>query len=216
MSEVGCRKLVVSSSRASAGSVGELRAELAAMGYLLVDSEFAAADFFEGLGKVGRPTQLRSVDRDEAQSWSLSGRFGRAAFPWHTDGAISSDPPRWLMLRPLELSVPTATELLDPSSTLCSRLERTVLLAKDHVGRARYLPALVPTHDFHRLRWDPRTCRSDSPGLVSDIEGTPPTAMIRWQLGMTLVVDNFRLLHRRPAVDAATRRVLERTYVRSQ
>ena len=67
MSEVGCRKLVVSSSRASAGSVGELRAELAAMGYLLVDSEFAAADFFEGLGKVGRPTQLRSVDRDESR-----------------------------------------------------------------------------------------------------------------------------------------------------
>ena len=145
----------------------------------------------------------------------MSGCFGRAAFPWHTDGAISSDPPRWLMFRPLELSAPTETELLDPSPTLCSRFERTVLLAKDHAGRARYLPALMPIHDFHRLRWDPRTCRSDSPGLVSDLETTAPTVIIGWQLGMTLVVDNFRLLHRRPAVDAATRRVLERTYVRS-
>jgi hypothetical protein len=215
MSEGGCRKLVASSSRASASSAGELRAELAVEGYLLLDSEFVAADFFDGLGQVEQPTQLRPVDRNEAQSWSLSGRFGRGAFPWHTDGAISSDPPHWLMLRPLELSAATTTELLDPGPTLCRRLERTVLLAKDHAGRARYLPALVPTHDFHRIRWDPRACRPDSPGLVSDLEDTAPTVIVSWQLGMTLVLDNFRLLHRRPAVNAVTSRVLERTYVRS-
>jgi hypothetical protein len=132
---------------------------------------------------------------------------------WHTDGAISSHPPRWLVLRPVELSEPTSTELLSPCAELRGRLESTVLLAKDHAGRARYLPALMPTKDGYRLRWDPRTCRPRSTEVARDIAAAKPTAVVVWELGSTLVIDNFKLLHRRPGVMAAASRILERTYI---
>ncbi|MGV9764944.1 hypothetical protein [Micromonospora tulbaghiae] len=36
---------------------------------------------------------------------------------------------------------------------------------------------------------------------------------IEWDVGRLLVVDNFKLLHRRPAVQEQGKRLLERTYV---
>lgn len=189
------------------------RAALEHRGHLLLRPEDAPSELIKSLGRLGRPALLRPTEREGAREWSLSGTFGHDAFPWHTDGAISSLPPRWLVLRPVELSGPTTTELLNPCAELRERLGGTVLLAKDHAGRARYLPALMLTKDGHRLRWDPRTCRPRSPGVAREVAEAMPTSVIRWELDVTLVFDNYKLMHRRPAVTASTERVLERTYV---
>lgn len=198
---------------ASVRSPARQRAALEQHGYLVLGPRDAPDELIAGLGRPDQPVLLRPTDRDGARRWSLSGTFGHDAFPWHTDGAISSHPPRWLVLRPVRLSEPTATELLSPSAELRERLERTVLLAKDHAGRARYLPALISTKDGHRLRWDPRTCRSRSTAVARDVAAALPTSVVTWELGITLVIDNYKLLHRRPAVTAAAQRLLERTYV---
>jgi hypothetical protein len=145
--------------------------------------------------------------------WSLSGSFGRSAFPWHTDGAISSRPPRWIVLRAVELSERASTELMDPSDGLLRSLQRTVLVARDRLGRARYLPAYVPMDHGHRVRWDPRTCRPRSEETAVEVAMTPPSAAIEWRPDLSVVIDNYRLMHRRPAVGAGAERVLERTYV---
>jgi alpha-ketoglutarate-dependent taurine dioxygenase len=189
------------------------RAALEEHGYLLLRPQNAPNKFIEGLGRLSQPTLLRSMDREVARRWSLSGTFGQDAFPWHTDGAISSEPPRWLVLRPIDLSEPTTTELLSPCPELRERLQRTVLLAKDHVGRARYLPALMLTKDGHRIRWDPRTCRPRSTLTAQDIAAAIPDFIVKWELGDTLLIDNYKLMHRRPAVNATVTRTLERTYV---
>ena len=196
--------------------MSDLRSQRAALkerGFLVVGPGDASNELFEDVRRFGEPALLRSADQREARSWSLSGTFGREAFPWHTDGAISSDPPRWLVLRMRSMSEITSTELLEPGTQLRSRLARNVLLAKDHVGRARYLPALMATENGYRLRWDPRTCRSRSLIIERDVAAAMPTAVIAWELGITLVIDNYRLLHRRPTVAEAAFRVLERTYV---
>lgn len=182
-------------------------------GYLLLSSRDSPDELIKRLGRVGQPVLLRPTDRDHARRWSLSGTFGRGTFPWHTDGAISSYPPHWLVLRPVSLSEATATELLNPSADLRDRLGRTVLLAKDCAGRARYLPALISTEAGYRIRWDPRTCRSRSMAVAKDIAEAMPTLVVTWEMGVTLVIDNYKLLHRRPAVSAATQRILERIYV---
>jgi hypothetical protein len=199
-----------------ATSVGDLVRQHAALehhGYLLLGPRDAPDQLIKRLGRLGQPMLLRPTERDRARSWSLSGTFGQDAFPWHTDGAISSCPPRWLVLRPVRLSEPTATELLDPSDDLRERLGRTVLLAKDRAGRARYLPALMLMKAGYRLRWDPRTCRSRSTAVAQDVARAMPTSVVAWDFGITLVIDNYKLLHRRPAVSAASQRVLERTYI---
>lgn len=189
------------------------RTALAEQGFVTLDPDVKLWSLFDGIGRLDRPILLRSTDRDAARGWCLSGTYGRGAFPWHTDGAISSHPPRWLVLRPMEVSEATATELLRPTLALRERLRRTVLIARDHANRTRYLPALMPTNDGHRLRWDPRTCKPLSTSAAIDLDGATPSVVIRWELGRTLVIDNHRVLHRRPAVAAAARRVLERTYV---
>jgi alpha-ketoglutarate-dependent taurine dioxygenase len=189
------------------------RAALEQGGFLLLGPRDAPGELIENLGRLGQPQLLHPTDRDGTRRWSLSGTFGRDAFPWHTDGAVSSSPPRWIVLRPVRLSEPTVTELLSLSAELCERLERTVLLAKDRAGRARYLPALTLTKDGYRLRWDPRTCQSRSTAVARDIAAAMPTSVVSWKPDVTLVIDNYKLLHRRPAVSAAAQRVLERTYV---
>lgn len=199
--------------RISSRDPARQRAALEQRGYLLLRPQDAPGELIEVLGRVGQPVLLRPTGREGARKWSLSGTFGHDAFPWHTDGAISSRPPRWLVLRPVELSEPTTTELLSPCAELLERLGRNVLLAKDHAGRARYLPALMLTKDGHRLRWDPRTCRPRSIAVAQDIAAAMPTSVVNWELGVTLLIDNHKLLHRRPAVNAAAERVLERTYV---
>jgi len=195
------------------GDPARQRATLEQRGYLLLGPRDAPDELIKGLGRLGQPVLLQPTERDRARRWSLSGTFGQDVFPWHTDGAISSRPPRWLVLRPLRLSEPTATELLSPSIDLRHRLGRTVLLAKDRAGRARYLPALMATKAGYRLRWDPRTCRSRSTAVAQDVALAMPSSIVIWELGITLVIDNYKLLHRRPAVSAASQRVLERTYV---
>jgi alpha-ketoglutarate-dependent taurine dioxygenase len=45
------------------------------------------------------------------------------------------------------------------------------------------------------------------------METHPPSAIIEWRRDRLLVVDNARLLHRRPAVDGLAERLIERTYV---
>jgi hypothetical protein len=182
-------------------------------GHLAVRQDGSLDVLFEGVGRFGSPTLVRSVDRREAPGWSMSGVYGRDAFPWHTDGAISSHPPRWLALRPVEFSEPTTTELLEPDAKLRDRLKGTVLVARDHAGQARYLPALMPIKDGYRLRWDPRTCHSRSSEVARDIACAGPTAVFAWKPNVTLVIDNYKVLHRRPAVAVDAYRVLERTYV---
>lgn len=194
-------------------AVGEMRSILNERGYVVVDPGRPVKPLLSSLGSVGDTSVLRATDSDAAEEWSLSGAFGRNAFPWHTDGAISSCPPRWLVLRALKLSSSTMTDLLDLPPTLRRRLRRTVLLATDHAGRARYLPSLVRISGTERVRWDPRTCRPRDVMILHDIASTYPTATIEWQVGRTLIVDNHRLLHRRPAVAPGEDRVLARTYI---
>ncbi|WP_373319782.1 TauD/TfdA family dioxygenase [Rugosimonospora africana] len=64
-----------------------------------------------------------------------------------------------------------------------------------------------------RLRWDPRTCTPRTGLAIKTVEDKPPTAYVEWRPGRLLIIDNFRVLHRRPAVHGQTKRVLERTYV---
>ncbi|MEV1249503.1 hypothetical protein [Nonomuraea sp. NPDC049750] len=185
-----------------------MKDELAACGFAVMDGEAVP----EIAGRWGNPQAIVSRERDD--SWSLSGTYGLEAFPWHTDGAISSRPPRWIVLRALSIPQTTHTELLDPDPSLLAGLRRTVLRAVDSTGRARHLPAAVPEEGRWRVRWDPRVCAPQIGLSLDEVDARAPTAIIEWREGRVVVLDNARLLHRRPAVLAG--RVLERTYVWSE
>ena len=168
------------------------------------------------LGRPSKPQLLMPTSRESARGRSLSGLFGLGAFPWHTDGAIANNPPRWIILRTMTGDSGVGTELLRPSGDILGRLRRTILTARDPHGSARYFPAFMPTtKGYTKLRWDPTKCAPMETEVVSIIENAEPSMSVNWVEGRALIVDNAALLHRRPAV-ATARRVLERTYVWSE
>lgn len=154
------------------------------------------------------------VPRAESESeWSLSGAYGLGQFPWHTDGAISSAPPRWMLLYGERVVSLATTDLLVPSEHLLQRLAGSVLRSKDRSGRVRYLPAVVPLDDGRsRLRWDPRACPAVDDAVTAFVAAQAPTVSIQWRQDMFVVVDNFRVMHRRSPADGLERR-LSRSYV---
>ena len=186
--------------------------ELARRGWAVLQ-DASSNEVASQLGRASSSTRLEPKDRGDARPWSLSGIYGLGAFPWHTDGAISSNPPRWLLLRAIELSGATWTDLLSPDTDVLVGLRRTTLRAVDRVGRVSYLPAMVTLGDGRmRVRWDPRTCTPRTGLTVDIVQCQVPTVRVEWQVGQLLVIDNFRVMHRRPAVHGQTRRLLERPY----
>jgi alpha-ketoglutarate-dependent taurine dioxygenase len=192
--------------------VGNWRDALSSRGFAFLDGHSSVALGGE-LGRASAAELVVPQNRAAADPWSLSGAYGLGGFPWHTDGAISTHPPRWLLLRAVRLSQATCTKLLNPDPSLLAVLRRTVVRAADRTGRVRYLPAAVPEEGRWRLRWDPRTCTPRTGLTVEEMERQPPSATIEWHEGRLLIVDNKRLLHKRPPVDGQACRVLERTYV---
>lgn len=183
-------------------------------GYVVLDQADDSGAAAAALGRAGPPVMLRARPRDAADPWSLSGVYGLGAFPWHTDGAIDPNPPRWLMLTAVQVTEPTCTELLAPTPEVWAALRRTVLRAVDRRGRVRHLPAALPaTSGRWRLRWDPRTCEPSGDMTIEDMARQDATAEVKWRSGRTVIVDNSRLLHRRPAVNETTTRLLQRVHI---
>jgi L-asparagine oxygenase len=189
------------------------RDHLFEVGYACIDTSNVSS-VASSLGRAGQPTQLTARPKANADPWSLSGIYGLEAFPWHTDGAISTRPPKLILLRALRTSEPSFSELLDPDVQILEALQRTVLRTTDRHGRHRYLPAAVPIRPGRwRVRWDPRTCEPKTGMTSLQMEQQKPTARVDWQVNRLLIIDNLRMLHRRPAVDRHAERSLERTYI---
>ena len=197
-------------SRLSSTWVAELIQSGVAIG---IGQEFLS-EISTTLGALAEEARL--VPRDSREDdWSLSGAYGRGEFPWHTDGAISTSPPRWMVLQS-DSQTSVGTELLDPDPVLLAKFRKATLRAADARGRVRYLPALVPsTKNAHRIRWDPRTCPATNPALNAEVTSLPASRIVDWRKNTVALVDNHRILHRRPAVQEEHRE-LKRFYIREE
>ncbi len=163
----------------------------------------------------GRPVVdiLRPTSRDAAPKRSLSARFGRQAFPFHTDLAHHPVPPRFVLLRcrrAASSSVPTL--LIDGLRALleCRHAEvfrRDVWLVSG--GRGRFYTTIVrwmPPEKAWIVRYDPVCMRpalesfAQSAALLDQAINEAEVAEVEWAPGSLLLFDNWRMLHSRPAV----------------
>lgn len=181
-------------------------------GFLVVDDRDELEHISRWLGRSGPPELLKA--RAPGEGWSHSDAYGYGAFPWHTDGAVSPDPPRWFVLTAISIREQTTTSILKPNPALVKVLRRTTLRVRDRRGTIRYLPAATAEAYGHRLRWDPRIATPTRNALIDDLEAAPATANINWSPGRSVIIDNHLTLHRRPSVTAETERTLARYYIR--
>ncbi len=135
---------------------------------------------------------------------SLSGYFGLGLFPFHTDCAHHYSPPHFGAMRLLSNKSDRTTLLSDGQLLLdrASDFDRAVCLVSG--GQSAFL-----SKPFFRLgrvlglRWDPGCMRSadssfdrDVAAFVSAVEDLPAHP-IKWTTGLTLIWNNWRLLHAR-------------------
>jgi hypothetical protein len=153
---------------------------------------------------------------------TFSDKYGLDAFPWHTDGAVATSPPKFVILRALECSDDTEpTELLNLTvpelAPVAHALARVVLRATDKTGRVRYLPASTQLQSSVCFRWDPIHCPPVTmrgvPEAAQLIEKSEPTDTVSWKVGTTAIFDNRAVLHRRPRIYTTNKRLIARLYV---
>jgi len=183
-------------------------------------SPVSALDMVRALGRVTDSDAQVLTPRPRSNSnWSLSDIFGYDQFPWHTDGALSVNPPRYvamLLVNSDGSCVPTELLDLGVKPDISSALRRAVLVGTDKQGRKRYLRASEVSDSVRMYRWDPRCCKpTRDRELVERIDLAPPTSSIDWEVGKLVVFDNWRFLHRRPPVPEGSVREIWRCYVRA-
>ena len=174
----------------------------------------ALSEVAKRLGRASAPETLRARPRRPEGGYSFSDSLGLGALPWHTDGAVSLRPPAFVLLAATKLhSAPVPTELLDPSAKMIQLLKRTYLTCVAPQGRVRRFPAYLPRDGgIGVVRWDPLKCSPNVPKTNQIVGDCRPTDRIEWHQDLLLVLDNRRMLHRRPAITEGTRE-LERQYV---
>jgi alpha-ketoglutarate-dependent taurine dioxygenase len=190
----------------------DFKSDLKKFGYFYGQTEFVRTSASTTLGDL-KPGGVLRPSEEQPAAFTHSGQYGLGRFPWHTDGAISPSPPRWVLLSCITNRSKAATELYMPTTDQIIAMASLLLRSRNSFGQVRYLPAVSNQNGKALLRWDPRACpptNTDSTAMFDDVS---PTLSVDWDERMTLIFDNQKYLHRRTKVLDGNDRLLEREYI---
>ena len=164
--------------------------------------------------------ELKPQRVNEAIYPSLSAQVGHGLQPWHIDMAHRIEPARFLVMGMHKCSKSTAsTELLEASSLVPKALTHEAHSEPFLVrtgARSFYATILAKNQSF--VRFDPgcmqgATFRAKS--LMQKLleQTTAPTHVHQWTAGSVLVIDNWKMLHRRADATTSLNRTLYRVSV---
>ncbi|WP_301153739.1 TauD/TfdA family dioxygenase [Metapseudomonas otitidis] len=162
---------------------------------------------------------LVPTGRQAANPRSLSACFGLSEFPWHTDGAHWSTPPRYLVIGCLEADQQAADTLIcdgrffDP---LNSAATRSAVFRVTNGGNSFYASTRGPLNRYYRYDpgcMTPMDDRARTMMSAMDQEKPVRERKIEWSAGRFLLFDNWRFLHRRTATARSAERKLLRVTV---
>lgn len=172
---------------------------------------------------------LKPQDRAIARPNSTSALYGRDAFPIHTDMAHWPLPPRYIVMRSSLVVAGFPTVLIDSCGLQLNAVVReNWARASWMVSRVRqpFLCSMFFDYKGKRgIRWDvctmspygelANTIAADISLAFRNLVDSSPIA-IEWQSSEDiLIIDNWRILHMRPAInETAKYRTLERVLVK--
>lgn len=193
------------------------------------DSASLVRQLLELASTLGTPQPTRGkvlVDRlmpqkkDQAHPKSLSASTGLGEQPWHVDLAHCQTPARYIVLAcEREGSNPIPTELAYWESLLDIADHEAAHTEPFLVRNGSYsFYATMLTQSQQFLRFDPGCMQPMTGGakaLMSKLCGRKidPTLRINWKPGQAVIIDNWRMLHRRLRAHGAQDRVLLRISV---
>ncbi|MBN9411471.1 MAG: TauD/TfdA family dioxygenase [Burkholderiales bacterium] len=203
-------------------------------GWVATQHKANDADAFEravlSLGQfLGTPTTTRNrrlVDRltpthaDKARPNSLSRMSGTGQQPWHMDMAYRVEPARYLVMGMHECPARTAdTELLNASTLVPADLSEEALSEPFLIRTgARSFYATIKAKGAPFVRFDPGCMQGSTArarALMQQLlnRTLAPTHFHQWTPGAVLVIDNWKMFHRRADATGSTNRTLYRVSV---
>lgn len=169
--------------------------------------------------------RLLAMDSSQAPANSYSFRHGRHPFPFHTDLANWTTPPRYVLLRSPLGTCAAPTLLTDADSLPADFLPslRAASFTARAWTRSFACNILSRYRGFPLFRWDQHAmtpldsfAKTAADTLVHHLRHLRPSATVTvpWASSdRVLVIDNWRMLHARPDVTAEPQRTLERVFV---
>lgn len=200
---------------------------------LIVDDVPDQASFLKLARQLGRPVQLENgsftrtlcpTESSVAPKNSLSSRFGKGMFPFHTDTAFWSPPARLILLRGVRGDLRRPTYVRDFGELLGGLPTQTVRRSSwicDIGTRKFYTLLAFENITGYGFRYDLNCMRpADSNAKEIDallrrrctqLEGEK----VEWREGRVIVINNWTHLHARGIAPMNEgERVLERIYLR--
>ena len=207
----------------------ELKEHIRANGYYITKVE-TQKEFIKLCNSLGdftanrlgdnKLTILKPLDKNEANSKSLSSIYGLEAFPFHTDGAHKLVPPRYLAFRYIgNCESPEPTLLIDFKSIQLTSDEdyfvnNRIWKVDDGV---KVLYRSIKDNRRDMIRYDLGCMKvldekQEDKKLLANIINKCEITSIPWELNKTMIVDNWRLLHSRPRISKKNKekRILQR------
>lgn len=171
---------------------------------------------------------ITPVDKAASKPNTYNGTYGYGMFPLHTALSQNRYPPRFIALR-CKVGVPKVATLLLDGNVVLDRCGKSMLSGAlvhpidSYFGRVPLLNVFQKRYELELLRWDPlylkpankygeKVCKT-----VSDvIANENPVSIYLSNVGDTLIVDNWRMLHGRSSIPKGGNvRETERIYLES-
>lgn len=197
----------------------QLGADSASLGYQMIELASALGIPQPSRGKA-LVDRLIPQKRGQAQLKSLSALTGLDEQPWHVDLAHSQMPARFIIFAcEREGSNPVPTELAYGES-LIDLTDYEAAITEPYLVRngssSFYATILTQSHQF--FRFDPGCMQPMTRGaksLMSKLcnKEIEPSLRINWKPGQAVIIDNWRMLHRRLSAYGAQDRILLRVSV---
>lgn len=215
----------------------EIRQSISEYGYVFIERHKPELKTFDAIALLGSIVtldgfstvqELRPRAKSSAPPNTYSGNFGTGEFPMHTDLAHWAVPPRYLALRCIKGAAEVSTSVFDGGVMIDdmgeTSLRRTLVQPRRPLRNGKPLLRLFDYfegHDTVVLRWDSiflRPATRDSEKMYSLVATYIASAVgqevVLLNPGDTLIVDNWRMIHRRSPVPAdATNRHIDRVYL---
>lgn len=192
-----------------------------------VGTDAVAAHLGQPIAAWDGPIVHELVPRADAAPNSYSGIFGLGRFPFHTDLAHWRVPPRYIVLRCVRGYADVTTQLVDGAAIAAQvgpiEMRRALVTPRrPSLGRFDMLRLSQREVSADVLRWDEVFLKPASRvgervfvRVRSCIEDALPAPIALVDPGDVAIIDNWRMLHARPAIAANRRdRWLERVYLK--
>lgn len=177
------------------------------------------------------PSRKNSIDlidtltiksKDAGNPKSLSALYGNKDFPFHTDGAYLTEPPKYVILRSPKQIRNCPTLICNPNFTAVDKkkLMKNVWLVNGGRGKF-YSTMLEDNNSDYRIRYDLACMRpalanfKSSEDIMASVILSTNKQEVNWDANRCIIFNNWKLLHSRADATNSEDRILERVWIKN-